>query len=130
MLSACETGYGKLIHGEGVMSLSRAFAYAGCPGLVMSLWEVSDQATAELMVKFYQHLKDDKDVDEALRLAKLEFLENTNHPNFAHPYLWAGFVPVGDMKSITINKMYTYWWLWLSAGIIGFIGLWLLHILS
>ena len=96
VLSACETGYGQLIRGEGIMSLSRAFAYAGCPSLVMSLWNAEDQSTAQIMVDFYKQLRKEKTVDEALRQAKLRYLEEADHPYYqSHPFFWAAFVPVG-----------------------------------
>ena len=56
VLSACNTGFGKLVRGEGVLSLGRAFAYAGCPSIVMSLWPAQDKATADIMRYFYQGL--------------------------------------------------------------------------
>ncbi len=58
VLSACETGYGKLEWGEGIMSLARAFAYAGCPSIVMSHWLVDDKASAQLMDHFYRYLSE------------------------------------------------------------------------
>lgn len=57
VLSACETGYGKINRGEGVMSLSRAFTYAGVNATVMSLWQVDDRTTSEIMLYFYENLK-------------------------------------------------------------------------
>lgn len=94
-LSACQSGLGKLIAGEGVMGLSRAFLYAGAQSLVVSLWNVNDAATAELMKTFYGHLKAGVARDEALRRAKLA-LRNGPNRIWRHPYYWAPFVLIGD----------------------------------
>lgn len=77
VLSACETGYGKLAKGEGIMSLGRAFAYAGCPSVVMSHWAVNDASTAKLMEYFYKYLSYGEAKDRALQLAKLEFFRKS-----------------------------------------------------
>jgi CHAT domain-containing protein len=93
VLSACETGLGKEMRGEGIVGLTRAFLYAGTPAVVVSLWKVADSSTAELMVRFHAHLRDDGlSPSEALRRAQLDLVEKTG---FAHPYYWAPFVLVG-----------------------------------
>jgi CHAT domain-containing protein len=93
VLSACETGLGKQVKGEGLIGLTRAFMYAGTSSVVVSLWKVLDTSTADLMVRFYRHLKDGKlSKAEALRQAQLELIR---HGKFAHPYFWAPFVLVG-----------------------------------
>ena len=99
VLSACETGIGKLQRGEGIISLARAFAYAGAKSIVTSLWSVNDKSTSELMRFFYRELKHGKDKDEALRLARLRFLKESTVKN-SHPFFWAAFVPVGDMRGV------------------------------
>ncbi|MCB0839688.1 MAG: CHAT domain-containing protein [Bacteroidetes bacterium] len=100
VLSACNTGLGSIKEGEGVMSLSRAFAYAGVPGLIMSLWSVPDQASSQIMLDFYRGIKEQKAKDKALREAKLNYLSQTKANELAHPFYWAGFVPVGDMHPV------------------------------
>jgi CHAT domain-containing protein len=111
VLSACNTGFGKLQRGEGVMSLGRAFAYAGCPSVIMSLWPAQDQATAEIMVHFYQGLSEGMTKDESLRKAKLKYL-GTTHELFAHPFYWASFVVQGDPGPLNIqNDNFSYGWL-------------------
>jgi CHAT domain-containing protein len=90
VLSACETGLGKEVRGEGMVGLTRAFLYAGAEAVVVSLWKVMDPATAELMVRFYRHLRAGMKKAEALRQARLEMLDQ-----YAHPYYWAAFVLVG-----------------------------------
>lgn len=114
VLSACETGIGTLRRGEGVMSLARAFAYTGVPATTMSLWKVEDRATSEIMINYYKHLKSGKTKDQALRFAKLDFLEPDNHAEdkYLHPYYWAAFVHIGNAEALTFG---TNWWLWLSV---------------
>jgi len=100
-LSACETGVGKLQAGEGVISLARAFAYAGAKSIFTSLWQVNDAATKDLMICFYKNLKAGNSKDWALRKAKLEYLK-THAGERAHPFFWAGIVGVGAMSAIEI----------------------------
>ena len=97
-LSACETGVGTLQRGEGMISLARAFTYAGARSIVTSLWSVNDQATSILMEYFYANLKEGMDKGAALRNAKLKYLENISGPHEAHPAYWAGFVLMGDAQ--------------------------------
>ena len=99
VLSACNTGAGKLRRGEGVMSLSRAFSYAGAPATVMSLWQAPDEATRQVMVSFYGFLKKGLRKDEAMRQAKLAHL-STCKAELANPFFWAGFVANGDMGAL------------------------------
>ncbi|MCB0520595.1 MAG: CHAT domain-containing protein [Saprospiraceae bacterium] len=101
VLSACETGIGKLRKGEGIVSLARAFAYAGAKSIFTTLWQVSDEKTKDLMVYFYKNLQQGKSKDEALRLAKLDFLKrNKGQGGFDHPFFWAGMIGIGDMGAV------------------------------
>ena len=96
VLSACETGLGKEIKGEGLIGLTRGFMYSGAPRVVASLWNVDDLATAELMKLFYQRmLKDGMPAGAALRAAQLEM---SRQKRWASPYFWAGFVLHGEWK--------------------------------
>jgi len=90
VLSACETGLGKEVKGEGLMRLTRAFMYAGTPSVVVSLWNVNDESAADLMIRFYRHLQAGKTKSEALRQAQLETIGDNGFPFF-----WAPFVLVG-----------------------------------
>ena len=90
-LSACNTGVGRFYEGEGMVSLATGFNFAGVENVVMSLWEVPDQTTAEIMTSFYEHLHDGLDIPAALRQAKLDFINN-HDSNLVAPYYWAGFV--------------------------------------
>ncbi|HLP46855.1 MAG TPA: CHAT domain-containing protein [Candidatus Kapabacteria bacterium] len=94
VLSACRTGSGKMVRGEGITGLTRAFMYAGSPAVVASLWEVDDAATKELMVKFYRNmLEKNLDKVEALRQAKLELLKAEK---YSSPLFWSAFVMYGE----------------------------------
>jgi CHAT domain-containing protein/tetratricopeptide (TPR) repeat protein len=104
VLSACNTGQGQLVKGEGVMGISRAFAYAGTPSTVMSLWKVPDESTSKIMVAFYKHLKDGASKSEALRNAKLDYLESVIAPEQTHPYYWAGFILSGNDDPISLES--------------------------
>ncbi|MFK8009414.1 MAG: CHAT domain-containing protein [Saprospiraceae bacterium] len=99
VLSACNTGSGQLVKGEGVMSLSRGFIHAGCPSVVMSLWSVDDGSTSKIMELFYQNLRNGETKDQALRYAKLEYLRSSKK-SFQHPYYWAAFVQFGDARPL------------------------------
>jgi CHAT domain-containing protein len=94
-LSACRTGLGQLLKGEGIIGLTRAFLYAGAESVAVSLWNVNDIATASLMKAFYKNLNRGLSKDDALRQAKLELLHGRQRA-WRHPYYWAPFVLVGD----------------------------------
>ncbi|MEQ8225938.1 MAG: CHAT domain-containing protein, partial [Candidatus Eremiobacterota bacterium] len=89
-LSACSTGLGDLVAGDELIGLSRAFIYAGTPSVCVSLWDVSDTSTSELMEKFYFYLKKGKNKAEALRLAELDTKRKYNHPFFWAPFILTG----------------------------------------
>ncbi|HEY2737926.1 MAG TPA: CHAT domain-containing protein, partial [Thermoanaerobaculia bacterium] len=106
VLSACETGSGEIRGGEGIIGLTRAFQYAGARSVLASLWRVEDLATAELMQRFYRHLRAGKPKDEALREAQIELIRHplrvpdgrggTTEENAAAPFFWAALQLVGD----------------------------------
>lgn len=110
VLSACNTGSGDLLPGEGVMSLANGFFYAGARSLVMTLWPANDESTSEIMDSFYQNLSLHDTKSTALRKAKLDYLENTN-PLSAHPYYWAHFVVNGDDIPLVKGQDSLYFWL-------------------
>jgi len=125
VLSACETGLGKLSSGDELVGLTRAFIYAGTPSVVASLWNVEDSSTAALMASFYRNLRTMTKV-EALRQAQLQLIRgevksdllarrgvggigklgevprpetsSLGSVSTAHPYFWAPFILVGDGK--------------------------------
>ena len=96
VLSACETGLGKQIKGEGIVGLTRGFMYAGAARVVVSLWEVSDKGTMELMTRFYRKLLQEKQRPAAaLRAAQIELWQ---HRTWSSPYFWAPFVLQGEWQ--------------------------------
>jgi CHAT domain-containing protein/Tfp pilus assembly protein PilF len=99
VLSACETGLGKLVRGEGMVSLMRAFFYAGTKSIVVSLWNVDDNSTADLMKAFYTHMKNGMSSAESLRQAKLEMIqgakEGSNYAAYQQAYYWGPFILIG-----------------------------------
>lgn len=108
VLSACETGVGKYKKGEGVFSMARGFAYAGCPAIVMSLWKVNDETTSKVMTTFYQRLNEGEEINKSLRQAKIEYLNNSDEFT-AHPSYWAAFVPIGKSQSIAKKDSQLIW---------------------
>lgn len=102
VLSACNTGTGKLEKGEGIMSLARGFIYSGIPSIVMTLWTVEDKSSTELITSFYKYLADDMSKAVAMNKAKIDYLNNAG-PLEAHPYFWAGYVNIGDISPLSIK---------------------------
>ncbi|MBL7969489.1 MAG: CHAT domain-containing protein [Prolixibacteraceae bacterium] len=99
VLSACETGSGKLQKGEGVMSMARSFIYAGCPSIVMTLWQVEDKSGAQIMEDFYYFISKGKRKDVALRMAKLKHLDSSD-PLTSHPHYWLAYVNIGNPEPL------------------------------
>jgi CHAT domain-containing protein len=96
VLSACQTGLGKEIRGKGLVGLTRGFMYAGAARVVVSLWSVNDEATAELMARFYQKmLKEKERPTAALRAAQAEMPRQRQGQS---PYYWAAFVLQGEWR--------------------------------
>ena len=96
VLSACQTGLGKEVKGEGLIGLTRGFMYAGAARVVVSLWSVNDKATADLMTIFYrQMLKENQRPAAALRAAQIEMWKQKQ---WQAPYYWAAFVLQGEWR--------------------------------
>jgi CHAT domain-containing protein len=94
VLSACKTGLGSQIRGEGISGLSRAFFYAGSSSVLASLWNVYDISTAQLMLAFYKNIQEHKmDQAQALQAARLQMIRSKN---FSHPYYWSPFILIGN----------------------------------
>ncbi len=111
VLSACETGLGKLQRGEGLISLARGFAYAGAKSIVPSLWAVNDQATASIMTTFYQGLADGGTKSFALQQAQLQYLNDQKEDQLAHPFYWGAFTIIGDNAPISFARNGTLMWI-------------------
>jgi CHAT domain-containing protein len=91
-LSSCKSGLGKLIQGEGFLSLSRGFLYSGAPNIIFSLWNVKDEPTKDLMIHFYKKVLQETDYANALREAKIQLISN---PKTASPKYWGAWMLVG-----------------------------------
>ncbi|TMA61499.1 MAG: CHAT domain-containing protein, partial [Deltaproteobacteria bacterium] len=103
VLSACDTGKGKLRRGEGIVGLTRAFMYAGTHSVVASLWQVNDQSTSRFMECFYRNLKEGQSKAEALRQAKKQLMQIQvwsdtlkKEQSFTAPFYWAPFILIGS----------------------------------
>jgi CHAT domain-containing protein/Tfp pilus assembly protein PilF len=125
VLSACNSGDGKFLKGEGVMSLARGFFYSGCPSLIMTLWTVEDLSGSILMASFYKFLSQNFPKDVALQQAKLEYLESADALK-SHPYFWSGYVAIGDTESLfrfsMIHKILMILGIVIVIGGVYFIG--------
>jgi len=118
VLSACNTGVGKIQKGEGVMSIARGFMAAGSPSTMLSLWSVDDCSTSDMMGYYYKNLKAGDSKHKALQKAKLEFL-NTAPKAMKHPFYWGAFVQFGNVEPLDFSSGYhlTSWWI-LGLGIL------------
>lgn len=121
ILSACETGAGQLVRGEGLMSLSRAFAYAGCTNIITSLWKAEDRTTAFITKRLHVYLQKNYSMDKALRQAKIDLLNsNEIEPRFKTPNYWAHLVFIGSYHKAG-SSLLNY--LWIALGAMVFICL-------
>ncbi|HWM91814.1 MAG TPA: CHAT domain-containing tetratricopeptide repeat protein [Thermoanaerobaculia bacterium] len=102
VLSACDSGRGKELGGEGLLSLTRAFQFAGARAVVASLWQVSDKGSADLMIRFYRHLRNGEPAADALRQAQLEIVAQAVREQrteyLAKDLVWAAFEVFGDWQ--------------------------------
>jgi len=110
MLSACETASGDLVRGEGIMSLSRAFTYAGCPDMLTTLWNANDFSSAYLTGKVHHYLDKNYSIDHALQQAKLDYLHDKSiNPRLKHPFYWAHFIFIGNYAPEKESSV--VWWI-------------------
>jgi CHAT domain-containing protein/tetratricopeptide (TPR) repeat protein len=107
VLSACETGLGKLYQGEGVFSFNRGFASLGIPSSITNLWAVDNQSTYRLTELFYKYLSTGLPIDIALQKAKLEFIQGASKQNKL-PYYWASTVLAGKSDAIMSKKVFPW----------------------
>ena len=126
VLSACETGVGKLYQGEGISSLAQGFFYAGAESIITTLWQVNDQSSAQFMQQFYAYLRQGMSKDAALRQVKLNFISEKEDP-----YYWAPYVALGDMQPLTqdpFRQSHKALWTW-GIALLG-LGIWLIYLWS
>jgi CHAT domain-containing protein len=122
VLSACNTGYGKLNKGEGIMSLTRGFLTAGAKSIVMTMWAVDDKTSSTLMKGFYTNLAAKQNIGDALNNAKLEYLNQSDDLK-AHPYFWAGYIVLGN-TSATFEPYHpqTKYYIWIGMLVLVMVG--------
>jgi CHAT domain-containing protein len=110
VLSACETGVGVLVKGEGAISLAHGFQFSGIRNTIFSLWKVNDYSTASLMGNFYRQYFARGNKAEALRLAREDYLNDEAISNTSKsPYYWAGFVYYGSLETQPVDTVFSPW---------------------
>lgn len=125
VLSACNTGAGKLHPGEGIISLARGFFSAGANSIVMTLWPVADKSSSKLIGNFYAGLSNQKTIGDALREAKLRYLAEADNAS-THPYLWAGYIVTGNANLTFESGKSRYWYVYLTLGASMLIIFWII----
>lgn len=122
VLTACATGAGRDDEGEGVRSLGYSFAFAGCPSLVVSLWNIDEKVSSEIISGFYANLADGMPKHLALRQAKLQHLAEAPE-ELVSPYYWAGLVLVGDVAPVHLTTWKRHVpWMIAAALLLGGLG--------
>ncbi|MEM6806248.1 MAG: CHAT domain-containing protein, partial [Bacteroidota bacterium] len=106
VLSACHTAGGKLARGEGILSLTRAFKFAGCPNIISSFWQADDKSTQVLMEDFFQQLKTSSSAAESIQAVKLSYLKQASEVQ-AHPSNWAAWTLIGDPEALSSKRTQT-----------------------
>lgn len=129
VLSACNTGVGAVMRGEGVRNLARAFTFAGCSSLLASLWSVNDASSIKITRKFYEHLKAGEPKDVALQKAKNYYRQYESSRSQSAPYYWSTMVMIGDVSPLQLDKpqkVLSKWLLPAGAllGLLFLIGRW------
>ena len=102
IISACETGKGELVNNEGIISLGRAFAYAGCASTINSLWKADDKATSAILKKFHEYLQDGYSKSKALQKAKLDYINSD--ALYKNPAYWSNLVLTGSIEPVIKNE--------------------------
>jgi CHAT domain-containing protein len=123
VLSACNSGSGTLYQGEGLLSIARSFMLAGATSVINTAWEINDDASAGIITRFYYHLSKGDPKDEAMRLAKLDYLKNSPTV-YANPYYWASYKVTGSVQALRArvpNKYVMILFLAVVAGSAAFL---------
>lgn len=113
VLTACESGGGPEVAGEGIRSLGAAFAYAGCTSMVVALWNIDEKISASIIEDFHRHLAEGMPKHAALRKAKLDYLSQAGD-ELLHPYYWAGLVLIGDTSPVDLKPAGRGPWPWVA----------------
>ncbi len=123
VLSACETGKGNFVRGEGVMSLARGFMQAGSPSVVQTLWQSADQASTVIITNFYKGLANGMQKDMALQEARLKYVRENTNELYSHPFYWAGYVLTGNNKPVLMANTFSSTWLIFILSLVAVAGL-------
>jgi len=113
VISACETGKGELVNNEGIISLGRAFAYAGCGATINSLWKADDKATASILKKFHEYLQRGYTKSKALQKARLDYINSD--ALYKSPACWANLVITGSIEPV-YDRPSPFNWMTMTAG--------------
>ena len=127
VLGACNSGMGTFSEGEGLISLSRGFIEAGVESIQSGMWKLDDYSTSKITKRMYLHLKDGHSKSNALRLAKLDFIEVSDKFR-KHPFFWAGMVTIGNDSPLfekSTSMVFFYLGIILLTFMIGIIWYWL-----
>jgi len=125
VLDACKTGTGELVSGEGIMSLSRGFFHSGSKSVISSLWSTNEKSSTEIILDFYNHLKEGETKSSALRNAKLNYLENVQLSERS-PYFWSSLVLTGSNENAFSNATNYYIYI-LPLLLIVLLSIWYLN---
>lgn len=117
IISACRSGDGNLIKGEGLLSLARGFQYAGCPSLIAAQWRIDDFSGSEVMVHFAKNLKRGMSKSVSMQLAQSDYIGNAD-PLRSHPYFWASYQVIGDQSALFIPLSLRIL-IWIIAPLLG-----------
>ncbi len=111
-LASCQSNFGKHQNGEGIQNFAWAFHYAGARNILSTEWNASDKSTSAIISDFYRNLKNGKNKQEALQLAKINYLQNTDAIG-AQPFFWSNFYLYGDETALTISPSFLvkFWWM-------------------
>jgi CHAT domain-containing protein len=122
IISACETGKGQLVNNEGVISLARAFAYAGCASTVNSLWKADDNATSVILKQFHVYLREGYTKSKALQQAKIDYLKSD--ALYKSPAYWSNLVLTGNTEPLYKKKPPYGWWMimFIIGGAVAYFG--------
>lgn len=125
VLSACQTGKGPILEGEGVMSLARAFQYSGANRVVASLWPADDEASYKVVSSFFAELQKGRNTAKALQISRNQWLDEA--PSFqCHPYYWSGYILIGDSGHILleVNRGLPWWEIFIGLMVSLFLFMW------
>jgi len=124
ILSSCNSGRGKLFDGEGIRSLGQSFSEAGCHSIVANLWEANDKSSRFIISRFHQFLKEGLSKSQALRQAKLAYIDQAA-PRLSHPKYWANVVLIGDPSPINFSNGIPSLYAYLFGGLLLMLLVWL-----